>query len=80
VRISYAQLLDAVNSMVPGVEVWVQAQRELGIRTDIARAAVAICCSRHDCSVGCAGRLDTSNCGTRMTSIMLLKRGFEYEI
>jgi hypothetical protein len=43
VRISYAQLLDAVNSMVKGVEVWVQAQQQLGVGTDIPLAAVTIC-------------------------------------
>jgi hypothetical protein len=43
-RISYAQLLAAANSMVAGVEVWVQAQQQLGIQTDIPAAAVAICC------------------------------------
>jgi hypothetical protein len=44
VRVSYAQLLAAANSMVAGVEVWVQAQQQLGIQTDIPAAAVAICC------------------------------------
>jgi hypothetical protein len=43
-RISYAQLLAAANSMVAGVEGWVQAQQQLGIYTDIPSAAVAICC------------------------------------
>jgi hypothetical protein len=42
VRVSYAQLLAAANSMVAGVEVWVQAQQQLGIQTDIPAAAVAI--------------------------------------
>uniref|UniRef100_A0A383WDR5 Uncharacterized protein n=1 Tax=Tetradesmus obliquus TaxID=3088 RepID=A0A383WDR5_TETOB len=30
--------------MVPGVEVWVQAQQQLGVQTDIPAAAVTICC------------------------------------
>jgi hypothetical protein len=45
VRIRYAQLLTAANSMVPGVEVWVQAQQLLGVRTDIPDVAVAVCCA-----------------------------------
>jgi hypothetical protein len=52
VRISYAQLLDAANSMVAGVEVWVQAQRQLEIETDISAAAVAIRGSRQSYWVG----------------------------
>jgi hypothetical protein len=44
VRIPYAQLLAAARSMVAGVEVWVQAQQQLGITSDIPAAAVAICC------------------------------------
>jgi hypothetical protein len=44
-RVTHAQLLAAANSMVAGVEVWVQAQKELGIQTDIPAAAEAICCS-----------------------------------
>jgi hypothetical protein len=47
VRISYAELLAAANAMVAGVEVWVQAQQQLGIASDIPAAAVAIC-SGHD--------------------------------
>jgi hypothetical protein len=43
VRIRYEPLLDAAKNMVPGVEVWVRAQRQLGIQTDIPAAAVAIC-------------------------------------
>jgi hypothetical protein len=42
-RITYAQLLAAADSMVAGVEVWVQAQQALGIKTDIPAVAVAIC-------------------------------------
>jgi hypothetical protein len=44
VHISYAQLLAAASSMVPGVEVWVQAQQQLGVQTDIPPAAAAVCC------------------------------------
>jgi hypothetical protein len=43
-RITHAQLLAAANSMVKGVEAWVQAQHRLEIKTDIPAAAVAICC------------------------------------
>jgi hypothetical protein len=42
--VSYTQLLAAANSMVAGVEVWVQAQQELCVRTDVPRAALHICC------------------------------------
>jgi hypothetical protein len=45
-RVTYAQLLASVNKMVAGVEVWVQAQQQLGIQTDIPAAAVAICCGK----------------------------------
>uniref|UniRef100_A0A383WDC6 Histone H2B n=1 Tax=Tetradesmus obliquus TaxID=3088 RepID=A0A383WDC6_TETOB len=45
VRISYPKLLAAASSMVPGVEVWVQAQQQLGVQTDIPAAAVTICCT-----------------------------------
>jgi hypothetical protein len=44
VRITYAQLLAASRSMVAGVEVWVQAQQQLGVQTDIPEWAVAVCC------------------------------------
>jgi hypothetical protein len=44
VIVSHSQLLAAADSMVAGVEVWVQAQRQLGVQTDIAPWAVAICC------------------------------------
>jgi hypothetical protein len=44
-RVTFTALLAAASSMVAGVEVWVQAQQELGIRTDIPSAAEAICCS-----------------------------------
>jgi hypothetical protein len=44
-RVTFTSLLAAASSMVAGVEVWVQAQQELGIRTDIPSAAEAICCS-----------------------------------
>jgi hypothetical protein len=46
VRIPYAQLLAAANSMAAGVEVWVQAQHSLGIAADLPAAAVAICCGQ----------------------------------
>jgi hypothetical protein len=45
VRITYAQLLAAVDSAVAGLEVWVLAQQELGIETDIPAAAATICTS-----------------------------------
>jgi hypothetical protein len=44
VRIPYAQLLAAAKSKVAGVEVWVQAQRQFAVTSDIPAAAVAICC------------------------------------
>jgi hypothetical protein len=44
-RISYAQLLTAARSRVPGVEAWVQAQQQLAMQSDIPAAAVAICCN-----------------------------------
>jgi O-succinylbenzoate synthase len=47
-RITYAQLLDAANSMVAGMEVWVQAQQALAIETDIPAVAVGVCCGHHD--------------------------------
>jgi hypothetical protein len=47
IRISYAQLLAVANSMVAGVEVWVQAQQQLGIQTDIPALANKICCGKH---------------------------------
>jgi hypothetical protein len=46
VRISHAQLLAATRDVVAGVEVWVQAQQDLGITSDLPAAAVAICCGR----------------------------------
>jgi hypothetical protein len=45
VRITYAQLLAAARSMVAGVEVWVQAQQQLAVHTDIPDLAVAVCCA-----------------------------------
>jgi hypothetical protein len=51
VRIPYAQLLSAASSMVAGVEVWVQAQQQLGISTDVPAAAIAICCGEDSVSV-----------------------------
>jgi hypothetical protein len=47
-RITYAQLLDAANSMVAGVEVWVQAQQALAVDTDIPAVAVGVCCVHRD--------------------------------
>jgi hypothetical protein len=44
VRISYAQLLEAARTKVAGVEVWVQAQHDLGILTDIPDPALLVCC------------------------------------
>jgi hypothetical protein len=55
-RITYAQLLDAANSMVAGVEVWVQAQQALGIKTDIPAVAVAICYGDRDMLVSARNR------------------------
>jgi hypothetical protein len=46
VRMPYAQLLSAARSMVAGVEVWVQAQQQLEVASDILAAAVAICCDQ----------------------------------
>jgi hypothetical protein len=43
-RITYAQLLAAADSMVAGVEVWAQAQQALAITTDIPADIAAICC------------------------------------
>ncbi|KAF6247231.1 hypothetical protein COO60DRAFT_1649584 [Scenedesmus sp. NREL 46B-D3] len=43
-RIIYAGLLKAAGDMVAGVEVWVQAQQQLGIQSDIPALAVAVCC------------------------------------
>jgi hypothetical protein len=45
-RIPYAQLLAAANNMVAGVEVWVQAQQQLAVTSDIPAGAVAICCGQ----------------------------------
>jgi hypothetical protein len=42
-RVSYAQLLSAADSMVAGVEVWVLAQQQLGIETDIPQVAYGAC-------------------------------------
>jgi hypothetical protein len=47
VCVSYAQLLAAAHSMVPGVEVWVQAQLHLGVHTDIPATADMICCIQY---------------------------------
>jgi hypothetical protein len=42
-RVSLAQLLSAADRMVKGVEVWVLAQQQLGVHTDIPQDAVDIC-------------------------------------
>jgi hypothetical protein len=42
-RVTCPQLLAAANSMVAGLEVWVRAQQQLGIQTDIPAAAVSVC-------------------------------------
>jgi hypothetical protein len=47
VRVSYALVVAAANSMVAGEEVWVQAQQKLGIHTDIPAAAAAMCCGEN---------------------------------
>jgi hypothetical protein len=52
VRITNAQLLGAARTMVAGVEVWVQAQHELGIQTDVPALAVRICCGDYWVSDG----------------------------
>jgi hypothetical protein len=43
VRITCAQLLAAASCMVPGVEVWVQAQQQLRVTTDIPHEVSEIC-------------------------------------
>jgi hypothetical protein len=70
-RLSYAQLLAAANNMVAGVEVWVQAQQQLGIQTDIPAAAVAICCggdwvSRRGSGIACG-----TSCAARVLPLAL---------
>lgn len=47
VRISHEQLLAAASSMLAGVEVWVQAQQQLGVQTDVPAATQAICCGKY---------------------------------
>jgi hypothetical protein len=42
-RVAFAQLLSAADRMVKGVEVWVLAQQQLGVQTDIPEDAVDIC-------------------------------------
>uniref|UniRef100_A0A383VCN4 Uncharacterized protein n=1 Tax=Tetradesmus obliquus TaxID=3088 RepID=A0A383VCN4_TETOB len=44
-RFSYAQLLAAADSMVARVDVWVQAQQQLRVESNIPAAAIAICCN-----------------------------------
>jgi hypothetical protein len=43
VRFNYQQLLAAARDMVPAVDVWVQAQQQLGIMTDIPAALYSVC-------------------------------------
>jgi hypothetical protein len=70
VRISYAQLLAAANSMVAGLEVWVHAQEQLGIQTDIPAAAEAVCTgSIRQVYLG----KESSNKGARMCNVWLLQ-------
>jgi hypothetical protein len=60
VRIPYAQLLSAANSMVEDLEVWVQAQQQLGVKTDIPKAAVAVCCGTFDFYTGRVNTTDAA--------------------
>jgi hypothetical protein len=46
VRIAWEQLLAAANSMVAGVEVWVQTQQQHRVTGDIPLAAVTLCCRK----------------------------------
>jgi hypothetical protein len=46
VRMTYQQLLSAANSMVAGLEVWVQAQRQQRVKSDIPAVAATICCGK----------------------------------
>jgi hypothetical protein len=64
-RITYAQLLAAADSMVEGVEVWVQAQQALGIDTDIPAIAVAVCCGDPDAWVSGWHRTQHGQLGTK---------------
>jgi hypothetical protein len=54
-HIHYAHLLAAADSMVAGVEVWVQALQHLQGKTDVPACAAAICCG--DLVSGCASYL-----------------------
>jgi hypothetical protein len=45
-RVSFAQLQAAANSMVSGVEVWMAAQQQLGVVTDVPTAVVEFCCGK----------------------------------
>jgi hypothetical protein len=65
VRISYAQLLAAAHSMVAGVEVWVQAQQQLGVLSDIPATAEMICCSQ-----------DWVSCNQKKCSAMSLPKAY----
>jgi hypothetical protein len=48
---TFAQLLKAARRNVLGAKVWVQAQQQLGIDTDIPAAAIALCCDRSWASI-----------------------------
>jgi hypothetical protein len=79
VRITCVQLLAAANSMVAGVEVWVQAQRELGIQTDIPALAVTICCDDDWVSSGStnsATRHSQAGCRSELLPAGLQHLGF----
>jgi hypothetical protein len=60
VHITYVQLLAAAHSMVAGVEMWVQAQQQLDVHTDIPALAAAICCGENWVSYGCTRIVDCS--------------------
>jgi hypothetical protein len=61
VRMPYAQLLAAARSMVAGVELWVQAQQQLGVASNIPAAAVRICCGEGLVSAHAAERTTVWN-------------------
>jgi hypothetical protein len=46
VRMTYEQLLAAANSMVAGLEVWVQTQQQQRVKSDIPVVAATICCGK----------------------------------
>ncbi|KAF6235187.1 hypothetical protein COO60DRAFT_506079 [Scenedesmus sp. NREL 46B-D3] len=92
VRISLSQLLAAANSMVAGVEVWVQAQQQLGVQTDIPETAISICCdgdlsylmcpgaASHDTAVGLLQlAMNCSNHFTAAAAAMVVLRPLPLE-